>query len=120
MRRLLSAAALLVVGMASAFFFVFNALFSDGPASPLDAEYLVVYTLIIGVYALAAFGAIRWGGWGWWGLAWLTTPGLLVILLYAEPSWRLRALVALALVVGNLAGAWLGKRRRRAARTAPS
>lgn len=117
-RGILVQAAVLVVGLLVGFFFVFNFLFSDGPTSPLHAERLVSYLLLLaGTFVPAVLGS-RFGGggspWRWALLAGL--PGLAVALLFLGAAVlggnldlaTLPALYALCSAAGAFAGAWLG------------
>lgn len=114
----LTQALVLFAGLLAGFFFVFNFLFSDGPTSPLHAERLVTYLLVLaGTFVPAILGA-RFGGGGslarWAILAGL--PSLAVALLFVGGALLggdfelslLPALYALCSAGGALGGAWLG------------
>jgi hypothetical protein len=95
-----------------ALFLVFRTLFTDGPADPLDREYLVAHVVTAAGYAFTAWllqtlaPSPRW----LYPLV-LAAPATAVVVLYGDAPDGVRALTGTVAVLGTLAGALAARRR---------
>ena len=117
--RWIALAAALPVGLVLAFFLVLAPLFTDGPASILDAERLASLAVTVGIFTVVAT-VLSWVSRGdRWALLALGLPGAGLAAWYvlrepgvAELASAYVALALLALVAGRMLGLKLRGPRR--------
>jgi hypothetical protein len=102
-----------LLGLPLAFFFAFNAVFSDGPLG----QRLAAFGLTAGAFFVAAgFLAFFAGARRAWLATCLAAPAIVILALYTlreTQNWALHLLDAACVAGGSAAGVWVGRRLRR-------
>ena len=106
--------AVLVLGAVIGFFFVFRTLFTDGPASIWDPEYIVAHALNLVAYLVTAAFVMRRGiRPARLLLIPLLLPAAVTLAFYSDATLGLRGITVVVIAIGTTAGALLGAWWRR-------